>query len=216
MFNDQINVRVGNSRRKQAMARAAQKMMLNRGRASGAAGLFARAGGGLGRQFSGFRPPRKDFSPLARLAQGGRGGVGAAIQDFGITERQPGAVDPGAVPDLGGIGSILGSGQLPAGPSSVPFGGTTGNTAQDQALIGAEQKYGTPGSPTALSTATQQSMLGSTPGAQLSDIVPGGSGTPRTFEGGGQQAAPTGYVMWQGQLIPSGLFRSLQMTGELW
>jgi hypothetical protein len=78
----------------------------------------------------------------------------------------------------------------------------------DQALVNAETKYGTPDNPSPLSTATQDSMTGSTPGASLSDIVPG-------YQAPNASSVPPGYMMWQGQLIPAGLYRALQQSGEL-
>ena len=57
--------------------------------------------------------------------------------------------------------------------TGVPYGGTSGSPAADQALVQAEQTYGVPGYETPLAAATQESMLGSTPGASLYDIVPG-------------------------------------------
>ena len=215
MFNDSLNVRIGGERRKSARAKVAAKMMQNKGRAAGLFGV-ARSGGGLGRQAQArFRPMAgRNMGALARLL-GGPGGGGRmdleqAIGRFGVVERQPGANDPGAIPDLGGISGAPGAGV--GIPGLGPSGGSLGGLPQAEG-----EQY----------NAIQQSQLGVTPGTTLGQVMPQGyipEGTarpggaapagdlPRSGGGGG---APTGYVMWQGQLIPSGLFRVMQQTGEL-
>lgn len=205
MFNDSLNVRVGNQRRKQAMAKVAAKMMQNRGRSSGLVGA-ARAGGGLGKQnMAKFRPlAGRNMGALARLLGGGGGlsNMEQAIGRFGITERQPGAMDPGAIPDIGGISGSVGSEAAP-GDFGVGLGPSGGQAAP---LPQSNQPQLTP---------EQNSMVGSTPGATLGQVMPPGfipNNTPR----GGNGGAPIGYVMWQGQLIPSGVFRAMQQTGELY
>lgn len=65
-----------------------------------------------------------------------------------------------------------GQGSAPAAPHT-PFGGSSGNPAADAALMAAEQTYGTPDNPSALSQGVQDSAMGVNPGTQLSDIIPG-------------------------------------------
>lgn len=72
---------------------------------------------------------------------------------------------------------VSGPSEVGGGPFGAatggPFGGTSGNPEADAALIGAESMYGTPGNESPLAAATQSSMLGSSPGSSLFDIVPG-------------------------------------------
>jgi hypothetical protein len=189
------------------MARVAAKMMTARGRTGGLNSLFGRAGGGLGRSnaMRGQFTRRPGLNPLARLAQGGDARLGEAIGRFGIVERQPGAFDPGAVPDLGGIdarptmGTSTSPGEIPAPPGSgqamvnqLPPGTNTDGLAQqwdeNTRTYDPSQPYGV--DPTR-------------------GIIPSGGVTE-------QSSGPrTGYVMWQGQMIPAGLYRALQASGEL-
>lgn len=200
MFNDVLNVRDGNEKRKKALAAVAQKLAMNGQRAAGLVGA-ARAGGGLGQQQAArFRPlARNNMGALARLALGGRADLGNAIGRFGITERQPGAFDPGAIPGIGGIDA---TGSLGNGGQGVPVGGQSGpapsyapNTSPDT------QQSAAGGDPEAFAAMTGQS-----------DVDP----FPSSFQSGPSGGDYSGYVNWQGQLIPVGLFKALQASGELY
>lgn len=219
MFNDRLNVRTGNARRKQAMAKVAAKMMQNQGRASGLGGLMGRAGGGLGKANAARgKFGRPGMNPLARLALGGDAQLGRGIGQFGIVERQPGAFDPGAVPDLGGISAL---------PST---GGGALNNPQDVAPL---PGGGSPGDPR-FDPGAAQNDPNRQPGSLVSDFFTQAQSNPGTLGNVGgdfssidqyinSQAAaqqqpsgvPAGYMMWQGQLIPVGVYKALQASGEL-
>lgn len=187
MFNDKLDVRDGNEKRKRALARVAQKLMQNSGRAGGLAGLSGRAGGGLGRQNSArFRPlAQRNMGQFARLAPGGNDAMGLAIGRFGITERMPGAYDPAAtVPDLGGR------------PSDLPG---LGNGGMPQGLS-TEQSLPQPGS------GTQQVTDPSNPdfGVKFEEGLP--TYTSSQPSPGGDYS---GYIMYQGQLIPMSVYKAI-------
>lgn len=190
MFNDKLDVREGNEQRKRALARVAQKLLQNRGRSGGLAGLSGRAGGGLGRQNAArFRPlAQRNMGQFARLAPGGRDKMGLAIGRFGITERMPGAYDPAAsVPDLGGAPSDVpglgNGGTVPLmGPNTLPQPGSGSQLVTD------------PNNPDA--------------GVRFEEGLP----TYTTAPDGGDYS---GYVMYQGQLIPIAVYKAMQASGDL-
>lgn len=190
MFNDKLDVRDGNEKRKRALARVAQKLMQNSGRASGLAGLSGRAGGGLGRQNSArFRPlAQRNMGQFARLAPGGNDAMGLAIGRFGITERMPGAYDPAAtVPDLGGR------------PSDLPglAGGPFPDNPSAPNLIGDRRTLPQPGS------GSQQVTDPRNPdyGTRLEEGLPTYQ-SPTSADYGG-------YIMYQGQLIPMSVYKAI-------
>lgn len=95
------------------------------------------------------------FDPSFDQPELGFGEEGSALVDALLAE-EAGEPDMPLVQEFGG-----------------PFGGPSGSPESDAALMDAEAKYGTPGNETDLSLATQSSMLGSSPGASLADIIPG-------------------------------------------
>ncbi len=214
MFNDVLDVRAADQKRKRALAQVAAKLMANSQRATGMAAL-GRAGGGLGRQNA------ARFRPLSISGRGMFGGPGQGrgggldnfgIGRFGLTERQPGAEDPGAVPGLGGISALDtlgggggGSGQG-GGAGAAPGGGITPGTPD--AYAGQLQNSG-------LSPEQQQQVGGqfAANNATYGDnggIASGGfmpADNPIT-QGGGNYG---GYVNYQGMMIPAGLYKALMM-----
>lgn len=204
MFNDVLDVRAGNEQRKRQLQRLAQKMMTNKARGAGVLQV-ARAGGGLGRQNAArFRPlAGRNMGQLSRTVGGGRGLLDEAIGRFGLTERQPGAFDPGGIPDLGGQ-----PGQGQPGMGGIPQGaGGPGTSAAIDNLgdIYQEQQAGPSGG--AIDYFQSIGGINGLGGPDASQPVSGGqqSGPP----------APPGYVNWQGQLIPIGVWKTMQQTGEL-
>lgn len=195
MFNDKLDVRDGNEKRKRALARVAQKLMQNSGRAGGLAGLSGRAGGGLGRQNSArFRPlAQRNMGQFARLAPGGNDAMGLAIGRFGITERMPGAYDPAAtVPDLGGRPSDL--------PGLGSGGGAPGGAS------GSPRSFTDP-----YGNVTRFSDSGE-PGTDLT-TTPGGDTFTEMPQYTSSQPSPggdySGYIMYQGQLIPMSVYKAI-------
>lgn len=127
-----------------------------------------------------------------------------AIGRFGVTERMPGAFDPGAIPDLGGVDATATTGVGAASGVPSESGGDAGFFDGGDALPGSDSgsqtappghpDYGMEfenGLPTYTSTGPQQT--GTQPGPP----------------------APPGYVSWQGQLIPIAVWKTMQSTGEL-
>ena len=197
MFNDVLNVRTGNERRKKALAQLKAKMAMTA--KAGVAGVANRSGGGLGRQNAArFRPLAKgNMGQLGRMAAGvGRPGFEQAISRFGLTERQPGAYDPGAQEDLGDTGQGGGP-QTPIGndwrnPNVTLSEGPQYWTSPD----GGPQQM--PGDPGGMQDASGvQQLPGVTSGA--------------TSAGGDY----SGYVNWQGQWIPMSVYKAMMLTGDL-
>lgn len=207
MFNDVLNVHALDDERKKALQKLMQRMQANQQRASGLAGMN-RAGGGLGNQQAArFRPlALRNLGALARIAPGqGRGPLGAAVSRFGIVQRMPGATDPGAIPDLGGVPADMGS-QAPAPPVGVPGGGAPASNQFYQPSAPGDQYAGRdPGSVNAAQTATGDPEAARFLSGQ-SDISP--------FSAQPSQTAANGYVMYQGTPIPLALFKAMQL-GDL-
>lgn len=199
MFNDVLNVRDADQKRKRALALVAAKLMANGQRAAGMANL-SRPGGGLGRQNAArFRPlSMSGRGMFGAPGQGSPGDFGQAIGRFGLVERQPGASDPGAIPGLGGIDatSTMGGGQG-GGPPANGIPGVSEISADPQIQANA------------LNTEYAHQ------GGQQASVTPSGS----VFEGGlptWDAPAPTGgstggYVNYQGTMIPMGLYKALMM-----
>lgn len=201
MFNDVLNVREMDKKRKRALAQVAAKLLANGQRAAGMANL-ARPGGGLGRQNAArYRPLTMSGRGMFNApGPGGPGDFGQAIGRFGLVERQPGANDPGAIPGLGGIDATpsLGGGQ--GGPSGPPSAGSAGFGTPDPSQIA--QAQARPGDPEA-----QRFAQG------LSDVDPFNvqASQPAPSPLGDINANSTGYVNYQGTMIPVGLYKALMM-----
>lgn len=206
MFNDALNVREGNERRKRALAQLAAKLMQNAGRSGGMARMSG-AGGGVARQNAARNRPlaQRNMGIFARLAPGGNPGLGNAIGRFGLVERMPGANDPGAVPGLGGINALdpqqaVGGGDGAYAPDpgipSWQAGGSGGETLPQ------------PGSGVQQVTNEAHPDYGAefNNGLLTYDSAPAAGGV-------NQQGA---YVNWQGVQIPIGVYKALMATGELY
>lgn len=215
MFNDVLNVRAGNEKRKKALAALAQKLAQNGQRAAGMMGA-ARAGGGLGQQNAArFRPlARNNMGALGRLAHGGRAEMGNAINRFGIVERLPGANDPGAIPDIGGISALGSIGGGDAAAAGV-FGGDAGGIVPGSAEAFAGQLENSGLTPEQQQQYGQQFAANNAQYGDNGGIASGGfimADHPVDMGAGGRT---DGYVYWQGQMIPVGLYKALQASGEL-
>lgn len=209
MFNDVLNVQALDDERKKALQKLMQRMQANQQRASGLAGMN-RAGGGLGNQQAArFRPlALRNLGALARIAPGqGRGPLGAAVSRFGIVQRQPGAFDPGAIPDLGGVPATMGA-EAPVGAPGVSAPAAGGGNQFYQPQDSGDQYAGR--DPGSVNTAQQQAAGGDPEAARFlsgqSDISP--------FSAQPTQNAGNGYVMYQGVPIPLAIFKAMQI-GDL-
>ncbi len=214
MFNDVLDVRAADQKRKRALAQVAAKLMANSQRAAGMASI-GRPGGGLGRQNA------AKFRPLSMSGRGMFGGPGQGLGNgldnfgigrFGLVERQPGANDPGAIPGLGGISALdtLGGGGAGSGVGGAPQGGGGGIQAgTPDAYAGQLQNSGL--------TPEQQQQVGgqfAANNATYGDnggIASGGyiqADNPVNTGAGGNYG---GYVNYQGMMIPAGLYKALMM-----
>lgn len=195
MFNDRLNVRTGNQRRKAAAARIATKMLQAASRGS-AFGQTGQAPGGLGRQNAArFRPhfAGRNMGMDARLMEGGSPEMANAIGLYGVVDRQPGANDPA----LGSPGS--------------PVGGSVPGQSQ-----GASPAEGGVPSPTGGPAGASGGSAGTSGGNRgLNMGIDGDLVNPIQPSAPQPEGIPAGFAMYQGQLIPIGVLRAMQQTGEL-
>lgn len=204
MFNDIMNVAASDEQRRKALQRLAQQLQANAARSSalGATAGAANAagfGGGLGnQQRARFRPlAAANMGSLQRFFPGGRPDYGAAIGRFGIVQRQPGARDPGAIPDLGGAPATVGS--------TAPGGGIT-----PPGVGGGPAPYVQPGvgGPDGAGAAIAAHGEG---GSSLGGGVPGAPGVTPLPQITPDKNFGAGYVNYQGVPVPLALFKAMQL-----
>lgn len=190
-LNDRLNVRGGNARRKKALMRAAAK-------AQALGGYGNRAGGGLGKsRFQsrlGFKAPGLAAAFLGLGLGGGQGELNNLDDPFMQAEVQPGAYDPGAQD----AASDLQLRRDPAGPVR-PVGQGGGS--------GYQPGYGSLPAAVNAGAANEDGTSPYIQGAQQAGLLPG----QQAGAAGG--AAPAGYVWYQGQLIPTGVWNAMQAQG---
>lgn len=203
MFNDVMNVAAADDQRRKALQRLAQQLQANSARSSalGAVGGLGSlgVGQGLGNQQRALLRPlaMANMGSLQRFYPGGRPDYGAAINHFGIVARQPGARDPGAIPDLGGAPASVGT--------TAPPGGPTGTGTVVPPGVG-----GGPAAPGYFQQQTSQDSSNNTQAALNEHLSLVGQQGPAAATPA-PAPAPTGYVNYQGTPIPLALFKAMQL-----